>query len=92
MKKTVIPELSEFDPTKYLDDDEAAVHYIRLAIEDGDPWLLAAALGDVARARGMKQVASSMLRALIRWRRSLGRAAMMSSSFFAMIGLLTLLG
>jgi probable addiction module antidote protein len=57
MKKTVIPELSEFDPTKYLNDDEAAVHYIRLAIEDGDPWLLAAALGDVARARGMKQVA-----------------------------------
>ncbi len=57
MKKTVIPELSEFDPTKYLDDDEAAVHYIRLAIEDGDPWLLAAALGDVARARGMTQVA-----------------------------------
>ena len=57
MKKTMIPELSEFDPTKYLDDDEAAVHYVRLAIEDGDPWLLAAALGDVARARGMKQVA-----------------------------------
>ena len=56
MKKTVIPELSEFDPAKYLDDDEAAVHYIRLAIEDGDPWLLAAALGDVAWARGMKQV------------------------------------
>jgi probable addiction module antidote protein len=57
MKKTVISELSEFDPTKYLDDDEAAVHYVRLAIEDGDPWLVAAALGDVARARGMKQVA-----------------------------------
>ena len=57
MKKTVISELSEFDPTKYLDDDEAAVHYIRLAIEDGDPWLLAADLSDVARARGMKQVA-----------------------------------
>lgn len=57
MKKTVIPELSEFDPTKYLDDDKAAVHYIRLVIEDGDPWLLAAALGDVDRTHGMTQVA-----------------------------------
>jgi len=57
MKKTKISELSEFDPTKYLDDDEAVVHYISLAIEDVDPGLLAAALGDVARVRGMTKVA-----------------------------------
>ncbi|MFN9095396.1 MAG: transcriptional regulator, partial [Alphaproteobacteria bacterium] len=41
--------LAEFDPSKYLDDEEAIADYIRLAIEDGDPGLLAAALGDVAR-------------------------------------------
>ena len=40
-----------------MDDDKAAVHYIRLVIEDGDPWLLAAALGDVDRTHGMTQVA-----------------------------------
>ena len=34
-KKIKISELSEFDPTKYLDDDEAVAHYISLAIEDG---------------------------------------------------------
>ena len=56
-QKMKISKLSEFDPTKYLDDDEAVAHYISLAIEDGDPGLLAAALGDVARARGMTQVA-----------------------------------
>lgn len=51
--KTKMSELSEFYPSKYLHDDEAVAHYISLAIEDGGPGLLAAALGDVARARGM---------------------------------------
>ena len=58
-KKIKLSGLAEFDPSKYLDDDEAIADYIRLAIEDGDPGLLAAALGDVARARGMTQVAQS---------------------------------
>ena len=31
--------------------------YLRVVMEDGDPALLAAALGDVARARGMTQIA-----------------------------------
>ncbi len=53
IKKIKMSELSEFDPSKYLDDDETAAHYIGMAFEDGDPGLLAAALGDVARARGM---------------------------------------
>ena len=56
-KKIRISDRPEFDPSKYLDDDEAVAHYISLAIEDGDPGLLAAALGDVARLRGMTQVA-----------------------------------
>lgn len=56
-EKIQICDLPEFDPSKYLDDDEAVAHYISLAIEDGDPGLLAAALGDVVRARGMTQVA-----------------------------------
>ncbi len=57
IKKLKMSDLSEFDPSKYLDDDEAVAHYIRMAIEDGEPGLLAAALGDGARARGMAQVA-----------------------------------
>jgi probable addiction module antidote protein len=58
-RKIKVSELAEFDPSKYLDDDEAIADYIRLAIEDGDPGLLASALGDVARARGMTQVAQA---------------------------------
>jgi probable addiction module antidote protein len=58
-KKIKLSELAEFDASKYLDDAEAIADYIRLAVEDGDAGLLAAALGDVARARGMTQVAKS---------------------------------
>jgi probable addiction module antidote protein len=57
IKNIKMSKLSECDPSKYLDDDEAVAHYISLAIDDGDPGLLVAALGDVARARGMAQVA-----------------------------------
>ncbi len=58
-KKIKLLELTEFDPSKYLDDEDAIADYITLAIEDGNPGLLAAALGDVARARGMTQVAQA---------------------------------
>lgn len=58
-RKIKISQLAEFDPSRYLDDDEAIADYIRLAIEDGDSGLLAAALGDVARARGMTQIAQA---------------------------------
>ena len=58
-KKLKLTELTEFDPSKYLDSDEAVAQYIGLAIEEGDSGLLAAALGDVARARGMSNVAEA---------------------------------
>ena len=38
-------EPDEFDLSSNPDDDEDRADYIRPAIEDGDPWLLAAALG-----------------------------------------------
>jgi probable addiction module antidote protein len=46
-----------WDPAEHLDSDEAVAAYIAAALEDGDPALLAAALGDVARARGMSDIA-----------------------------------
>ena len=42
----------------YLETDEDIVAYLEAAFEDGDPGLIAAALGDVARARGMTNVAA----------------------------------
>jgi len=40
-----------------LDSPEAIADYLEAAFEDGDPALIVAALGDVARARGMTQIA-----------------------------------
>lgn len=50
-------KLLPFDATRYLTDDEAIAEYMTAALETGDPDLLLAVLGDVARARGMAQVA-----------------------------------
>lgn len=47
-----------WDAAEYLDNPEAVAAYLEAAFEDGDPSLIAAALGDVARAQGMTQLAS----------------------------------
>jgi probable addiction module antidote protein len=49
---------SNWDPAEYLDSPEAIAAYLEAAFEDGDPALIAAALGDVARAKGMTQLAA----------------------------------
>jgi probable addiction module antidote protein len=46
-----------FDAARYLTDDEAVTEYLTAVFETGDTDLLLAALGDVARARGMAQMA-----------------------------------
>jgi probable addiction module antidote protein len=46
-----------FDASNYLRDEADIAAYLQAAIEDGDPALLAAALGDIAKARGMTQLA-----------------------------------
>jgi probable addiction module antidote protein len=46
-----------FDAARYLTDDAAIAEYITAVLETGDTDLLLLTLGDVARARGMAQVA-----------------------------------
>ncbi|MGV6872560.1 addiction module antidote protein [Pseudochelatococcus sp. B33] len=46
-----------WDVTEYLDSEEAIAHFIEAVLEENDPALLAAALGDIAKARGMTQIA-----------------------------------
>jgi len=46
-----------WDAADYLKSDEDIAQYLEAVFEDGDPALVAAALGDVARAKGMSQVA-----------------------------------
>jgi len=47
-----------FDPAEYLDDSESIAAYLTDALESEDPVFVADALGVVARARGMSEVAS----------------------------------
>jgi len=49
-------KLRNFDPARHLDSEEAIALYLD-AVMDEDPSLLASALGDVARARGMSDLA-----------------------------------
>ncbi|MEJ7137068.1 addiction module antidote protein [Amphibiibacter pelophylacis] len=50
-------KLVPFDAARYLGDDEAIAEYMSAALEANDADLLLLALGDVARAKGMAQVA-----------------------------------
>ena len=56
-KPKISRKLVPFDAARYLDDDEAIAEYLTAALEADDPDLLLLALGDVARAKGMAQVA-----------------------------------
>ena len=58
MTKTKAPlKLVAFDAARYLDDDDAIAEYMTAVLETNDPDLLLLALSDVARAKGMAQVA-----------------------------------
>ncbi len=53
----VTRKLLPFDASRYLTDDAAVAEYMNAVLESGDLDLLLLALGDIARARGMAQVA-----------------------------------
>lgn len=58
MTKAKTPlKLVAFDAARYLTDDAAIAEYMTAALEENDPDLLLLALADVARAKGMAQVA-----------------------------------
>ena len=48
-----------FNVADYLDDDEVIAEYFAAAAEDSNPDVLLAALAEVAKARGMAQVAAA---------------------------------
>ena len=53
----MVPKTKRWDAAEHLDSPEAIAAYIDAAMEDGDPALVSAVLGDVARAIGMTQIA-----------------------------------
>ena len=46
-----------WDAADHLKSDADIAGYLEAALEDGDPALVAAALGDIARAKGMATIA-----------------------------------
>ncbi|QNK74332.1 putative addiction module antidote protein [Variovorax sp. PAMC28562] len=46
-----------WDPAEHLQTDEEMAAYLEAALEEGDASLVAAALGDIARSKGMSQLA-----------------------------------
>ena len=46
-----------YDAAEYLENEEDMAAYLQAAFEDGDPKLVVHALGNIARARGMSQIA-----------------------------------
>ena len=46
-----------WDPAENLQSEEDMAAYLEAALEEGDASLIAAALGDIARAKGMTQLA-----------------------------------
>lgn len=56
-EKLKVSELPEFDMADYLDSDEAVAEYLTQVLADGDSAELVRALGHIAKARGMAQIA-----------------------------------
>lgn len=57
---TTEERFSRYDTADYLRSEEDIAAYLEAVMEDGDPSLIAAALGDVARARNMTALAQEV--------------------------------
>lgn len=61
-KKINITDLPEFDMAEHLDSDQAIAEYLSIVLEENDPVEFAHALGTIARAKGMTEVARTSAR------------------------------
>ena len=52
-------ELAAFDASDYLDSEEVIAEYLAVALRDPDPDAFLVAVSDVAKARGMTEVAAN---------------------------------
>lgn len=49
----------DWNPSEHLETREQMAHYLEAALEEGDSDVIAAALGDIARSKGMLSIAES---------------------------------
>ena len=59
-RKIKVADLQDFDMADYLKTGEDVANYLTLVLEDNDPNELQYALGTIARARGMSEVALAL--------------------------------
>ena len=52
-----VVETRPFDAASYLETEEDILYYLEAAMEGNDPRHIASALGDVARSKGMTEIA-----------------------------------
>ena len=57
MARIKVSDLPQFDAAEYLDSEEVVAAFLTDILSAHDPQLLASALGDIARARGMSEIA-----------------------------------
>ena len=58
-RRIKVTDLPEFDAAKYLDNEAVIAAYLTDILEANDPALLMAALRNIARARGMSEIAKA---------------------------------
>jgi probable addiction module antidote protein len=58
-RRIKLDDLPEFDAAPYLDGETSIAAYLTDILDANDAALLASALGDIARARGMTEIAKS---------------------------------
>ena len=58
-KRIKVADLPEFDAAPYLGSKTAVAAYLTDIMQANNPALLASALGDIARARGMSEIAKA---------------------------------
>jgi len=51
---------TKWDPAKYINTKEAVIAYIEVALEENDPDFLLSVIGDIARSKGMAQIAREL--------------------------------
>jgi probable addiction module antidote protein len=56
VKKLKITDFTVFDAVDYLKTDKDMADYLNAVLEDGDPALFVAAIGDIAKAKGMMEI------------------------------------
>ncbi|MCL2006535.1 MAG: putative addiction module antidote protein [Treponema sp.] len=79
-----------WDPAKYIETEEDAAIYLEEVFKIGEPDLIIAAIGDVARARGMTKIADNTNRGRESLYKSLSHGG--NPSFETIMKVLTSLG